>query len=243
MERSVNDRRAYWAFWIACGLTAAGALEPLVLGGRSNRVGVVYGYVVAALALGACAMLYQRGRPTATVLYFVAGLAINYGILSMLTLPLRLAVVGTCPPEAAGCTPGLERPLTDAETSSLELAIGLGIVALVTGFFGLRLLYRRKLADVLPSAPPERRIAPVAARTPAAPAAPSAPETAPAPTPAEPEPAVELDELPAPAEALELPAPTPEEAAEPSIAAPPTKSRRRRAPKVARDHTPPTRDA
>jgi hypothetical protein len=237
VERSLHDQRAFWAFWIACGLTAAGALAPLVLGGGSNRIGVVYPYLLAAVALGACAVLHQQGRPVATALYFIAGLAIVYGILSLIAVPLRLAVVGTCPPEPAQCALGLERPLTEGETTSLGFAVGIGIVGLLTGFFGLIMLYRRLSASVPPSTPPMRRIAPVTADAPPAasaapaPPPPPAPEGEAAPEPAAPEPAAELDELPAPAEALELPAPTPEEAAEPNVAAPAAKLRRRRTPK------------
>lgn len=245
MERSVHDQRALWAFWIACGLTAIGGLAPLLLGGGSSRIGIVYAYLVAAVALGACAMLYQQGRPVATALYFIAGLAIVYGILSLIAVPLRLAVVGTCPPEPAPCGLGLERPLTDGETTSLGFAIGIGIVGLLTGFFGLIMLYRRLAGSVLPSTPPIRRIAPVAPdEVPAAPAPPEA-ETVVAPEPARPQPAaVELDELPAPADPPELPAPTDEEAAEPNLAAGAPRPRRRRTPRTKPDApTPPNADS
>jgi hypothetical protein len=243
VERSLHDQRSLWAFWIACGLTAIGGLAPLILGGGSNRIGVVYAYLLAAVALGACAVLYQQGRPVATALYFIAGLAIVYGILSLIAVPLRLAVVGTCPPEPAQCALGLERPLTDGETTSLGFVVGIGIVGLLTGFFGLIMLYRRLTASVLPSTPPMRRIAPVAADAPPAPKTVAAPEQV-APQPAEPEPAVELEELPAPAEALELPAPTEEEAAEPNIPATAPKPRRRRTPKVPPEApTPPNADS
>jgi hypothetical protein len=187
-------------------------------------------------------MLYQQGRPVATALYFIAGLAIVYGILSLIAVPLRLTVVGTCPPEPAACGLGLERPLTDGETTSLGFAIGIGIVGLLTGFFGLIMLYRRLTGSVLPSTPPVRRIAPVAADTVPAP---PAEETLAAPQPAPPQPAaVELDELPPPADPPELPAPTEEEAAEPNIAAAAPKPRRRRTPRAKPDApTPPNADS
>jgi hypothetical protein len=244
VERTLHDQRAVWAFWIACGLTALGAVAPLVLSGGSNRIGVVYSFVLAAVALGACAVLYQQGRSVATALYFVAGLAIVYGILSLISVPLRLAVVGTCPPEPARCALGLERPLTGEETTALGFAGGMGIVGILTGFFGLVMLYRGLKASVLPSAPPARRIAPVAdAPRPPAPETVASPEPA-TPEPAAPEPAVELDELPAAAEPLELPAPTAEEAAEPNSSAPATKPKRRRTPKAKSDvPTPPTSDS
>jgi hypothetical protein len=240
VERTVHDQRSLWAFWIACGLTAIGAAAPLVLSGGSNRIGIVYAYVLAAAALGACAVLYRQGRSVVTALYFVAGLAVVYGILSLISVPLRLAVVGTCPPEPASCAVGLERPLTGGETTALGFAVGMGIVGILTGFFGLVMLYRGLKASVLPSAPPTRRIAPVADASRPAPETTAAPEPAAPESPA-PAAAVELDELPAPAEPLELPPPTPEEAAEPNVSTLTTEPRRRRTPRAKPDvPTPPT---
>jgi hypothetical protein len=222
----VYDQRARLAFWIACGLTAVGAVAPLVFGGTPNRIGILYAYVAGAVALGACALVFRQGRLVAALLYFIGGLVIVYGILSVISLQLRLAVVGTCPPEPARCGLGLERPLTDAETTSTWLVVVIGIVALVIGYFGLRMVYRLTAsAAVLPSAPPARRIPPVA------PVAPPAREPEATPPPAAPEPVADLDELPTPAEPLELPAPTQEEAAEPNIVASAPKTRRRRTPK------------
>ena len=228
MEGSVQDRRAMWAFWIAGGLTALGAVAPLILG-AGNRIGIVYPYLAAAVALGICAMVYQQGRSVTTVLFFFAGLAIVYGILWVIWLQLRLAVVGTCPPEPAACAPGLERPLTDVETNILWFVAATGVVGLGTGYFGLRMLYRRLAASMHPPTAPTRRLDPVAETLPRAPEPVAVPE--PAPT----ESKVELDELPAPAEPLELRAPTPEEAAEPNVAMPSSKPRRRRTPKVTPD--------
>ncbi|MEO8743818.1 MAG: hypothetical protein ABI334_00870 [Candidatus Dormiibacterota bacterium] len=252
-----SHTRVVWAFWIACALAAVGALVPLLVSGTSSRIdGAVVPFAVAAIALGACGVLYQQGRAIATTLYFIAGLAIVYGILTMLALPLRLAVLGTCPPEPALCTSGLERPITDGETNGLGLTAGLGIVAVLIGFFGLTTLYRRASAISAPAAstPPVRRIAPVGSK-PAAEAA-LVPEPAPEPTPApaaepapeptpgasEPEPEQPLElaapveelELPAHVEPLELAAP---EAAPPAAEAPPAV----RAPrKPRRPRTPPS---
>lgn len=244
---AVHERRILWAFWIACGLAAVGGVAPFLLGGSSNRIsGVVFPYALAAIALGACAVLYPRGRSVTTSLYFLASLAIVYGILALIAVPLRLAVIGTCPPEPARCALGLERPLTGAEDAALAFAIGMGIVAILTGFFALVILYRRP-AVTPPPTPPARRIVPVATGAPAetAPSPPPAPPPPPAPEPepvaAEPEPQLELSP---PAEALELPAPTPEEAAEPNISAPATKPRRRRTPKAPPEvPTPPASDS
>jgi hypothetical protein len=237
-----------WAFWLACGLSAVAGVAPLVLGGGSNRIsGVVIPFALAAVLLGACALLYAQGRPIATLLYFLASLAIVYGMLAMLTLPLRLAVIGTCPPAPAACTSGLERPMTSGESTVLGLAVGLGIVAILTGFFGLVTLYRRDTGarhDAAPT-PPVRRIAPVGDKT-QAPAEAVTPEPAASPTPVatEPEAAPEtMLELAAPVEPLELPAVG---TADPAEVAPPAlkpKPRRRRAPRSPAPPTPPTEGA
>jgi hypothetical protein len=162
-----SEPRVVWAFWIAAALAALGGIAPLVVGGGTNRItGVVFPFAVAAIAFGACAVLYrQQGRPIITLLYVVAGIAIVYGILSMISVPLELAVVGTCPPAPATCPIGNERGLTSAEMSGLGFATGIGIVAILTGFYGLTVLFRSYRMPP-PSSPPARRIAPVSSRAP-----------------------------------------------------------------------------
>jgi hypothetical protein len=173
-----------WAFWIAAALAALAGVAPLLLGGGTNRIsGVVFPFALAAIAFGACAVLYrQQGRPIITLLYVVAGIAIVYGILSMVSVPLELAVIGTCPPAPATCTIGNERALSGGESSGLGFATGIGIVAILTGFYGLTVLYRSVRKP--PSAsPPVRRIAPVTSRTPIE----NEPASGPAAPPAKPE--------------------------------------------------------
>jgi hypothetical protein len=209
--RSSAAQRIVWAFWLACGLAAIGGLGPLLLTGPSGRVsGVVVPFGLAAVGLAACAVLYGQGRTLATGLYFVAGLAIVYGSLSLMAVPLRLAVIGTCPPAPAQCTPGFEHPLTGTENVGLEFAIGMGIAAVLVGFFGLVALYRH-LDALRPELPPLRRIPPVRESGGAEPTPVTAPlpaaEAATTPELAAPEPQAEL---PAPEPDLELPAHEPE---------------------------------
>jgi type IV secretory pathway VirB10-like protein len=124
--------------------------------------------------------------------------------------------------------------MTSGESTALGIAVALGIVAILTGFFGLASLYRRQ-AEPLPSPPPPtRRIAPVNART-LAPPEPAIPEpAAPPPLPiavSEPAPQPML-ELEAPVEPLELPAVGTEDPGAVAPAAPVRKPRRKRAPKA-----------
>src|SRR6266852_4724020 len=134
-----------WAFWIAAALVAIGAVAPLSfsIGAHSRLQNVIIPFGVAAVALGINAVMYHQGRSLAATLSFVDGLAIVYGILEMVAVPLRLAVVGTCPPEPARCPLGFEAPMTSAENSGLALASFCGVLAIFVGFYGLLMLYRR----------------------------------------------------------------------------------------------------
>ncbi len=146
MESNVQqDQRIRLAFWIAGGLVAIGAVAPLVVGGgiHSRIAGVFIPFAIAAVALVINGFMYQQGRPLAATLYFIAGLAIVYGILAMLAVPLRLAVVGTCPPAPTHCPIGFEQPMTSGENNGLGVATFCGVLAILTGFYGLLLFYRR----------------------------------------------------------------------------------------------------
>jgi hypothetical protein len=221
-QNVIRDPRVMWAFWIAAAIVAIGAVAPLSfnIGGHSRLQGVIFPFGIAAVALGVNAVMYHQGRSLAATLYFIAGLAIVYGILAMVAVPLRLAVVGTCPPEPARCPLGFEPPMTNAENSGLGLASFCGVLAIFIGFYGLLMLYRRLGAGARPRrgllwpAKPAAKPAP-AGEVAAAPAAPAAaapivampaveapPEPAPAAAaPAEPTPVAEAPTTAAPAPA------------------------------------------
>lgn len=203
MEQNVQqDQRVRLAFWVAGGIVAIGAVTPVVVGGgiHSRIAGVFIPFAIAAVALVINGFMYQQGRPLAVTLYFIAGLAIVYGILALLAVPLRLAVVGTCPPAPAHCPVGFEQQLSSGENNGLGVATFCGVLAIFAGFYGLLLFYRRqglaarRLPSLWPAQPPA-----------------STPEPAPATTaksePAPEEPVEEPKELPAPEEPKELPPP------------------------------------
>lgn len=193
-----KSQRLIWSFWLAAGVVFIGGLLPFVFGGTSSRVtGVVLPFTIAAIGLGACALLYKQGRSLATVIYFVTGLAIVFGLLSMMSLPIRLAALGSCPIAPNPCTTGLPRVLSDGENTGMGSAAAFGIVGLLVGFVGLVTLYRQTAPPTFK--PPERNIPPVAPPTPVQDTAAHAPEPQPETEPA--------PELPAPEELPELPAP------------------------------------
>jgi len=142
LERHAVVERAFWA---AAGLAAIGGIGPLIASaGHTNRLAaIVVPFLGAAGANGVLAVLYRRGRSFAALVYFIGGLAIAYGLLLVLAIPLRIAVEGSCPPAPQRCTAGQELQLSSVETLGLSIAVGFGALALLTGFFGLLALYRR----------------------------------------------------------------------------------------------------
>ena len=143
LERHVIVERAFWA---AAVLAAIGGIGPLIAAaGHTNRLaGIVVPFLGAAVANGVLAVLYRRGRSFAALVYFIGGLAIAYGLLLVFAIPLRIAVEGSCPPAPQPCAAGEELQLSSVETLGLSIAVGFGALALLTGFFGLLALYRRK---------------------------------------------------------------------------------------------------
>jgi hypothetical protein len=181
---------------------------PIVFAGTSGRLtGVLFPFWFAAIGFGACAVIYKQGRIPTAVVYFIAGMAIVFGLLAMFSLPMRLAVLGTCPALPAPCTTGLPRPLTDAENTAMGVAAVMGILAVFVGFLGLSVLYR---TAATPPSVPTRRIPPMPPR--ASTPEPAAPAPAPIPEPPVDEKTVaedEPEELPphVEEELPELPAP------------------------------------
>jgi hypothetical protein len=145
-------------------------------------------------------------------------MALVYGMLTMIAVPLRLAVIGTCDPAPAICPAGFERPMAVGEDSGLAIGVAMGTLAILVGFFGLLMLFRLRPQTATP--PPTRIEKPWV---------PPATET-PAPAAVEPEPAAAAVSAPP----SETPASTPEVTAGDSAAAPPKpvrKARAKRAPK------------
>jgi hypothetical protein len=144
-SKPLPEPRAVWGFWLACGLAAAGGAAPYLLSlGSSSRIsGVIVPFAIGAVALGLDALMHQRGRMFAALVYLVAGLAIAYGILAMFAVVVQLTILGTCPPAPASCASGLQRALSNGEANSFTIALVAGVLALLFGFFGLLMYFRR----------------------------------------------------------------------------------------------------
>ena len=199
LERNLVVERA---FWVAAALAAVGGVAPLLVAiGHTNRIGaVLFPFAAATVAMAAVALFYRHGRSLSALVYFLGGLAIAYGLLLVLAVPMRLAVTGSCPPAPQTCTSGFEMQLTAQENTGLSIAVAFGILALLAGFVGLSTLYRQKAPAVRPAVwptlppkspppqpPPEAEAEPEPAAAPVLePAIVAEPEPPPAPPPPEP---------------------------------------------------------
>ncbi len=188
-----QEPRLVWSFWVAAGLAAVGGAIPFLVGGSSSRIANVYiPFAVGAVAFGAAALWHDRGRAVTGALYFVAGLALVFGMLAMFAFPLELAVLGTCAAPPAPCASGLQRPLTINESTGIGFAAGFAFASLFVGFLGLMVVFRRYVAT--PAAPRVRSIPSVASSRQTTPVATSAAPPAPpnGANPAADEPELEL---------------------------------------------------
>jgi len=201
-----QNQRLIWSFWLAAGIALVGGVLPFVFGGTSSRLsGVILPFAVGAAGFAACALMNAQSRLVVAIIYFVAGLAIVYGLMSMFSLPVRLAALGSCPVAPQPCTTGLPRALSDAENNGLGAAAACGLAALFVGFFGLVTLYRQLAVPQL--VPPVRKIPPMPPAQPSPPDRPDDLGSVEAKTADRPDdPAQEELELPAPEELPELPA-------------------------------------
>jgi MFS family permease len=152
-----------WTLWLAAALAVVGGIAPLVFGGMSSRIdAALIPFWIGAAIFAACAFLPNQSRGVTAILYFVGGLAIVYGLLSMFSLPVRLAVLGTCPAPPARCTTGLPTPMTNGENTGMGVASVFGVLAIFLGFYGLVTVYRKSAVNA--ESPPTRQIPPVAPR-------------------------------------------------------------------------------
>jgi len=213
------------AFWVAAASAVLGGVGPLIVAiGHTNRIGaVLFPFAAAAIAMAAVALFYRQGRSLSALVYFLGGLAIAYGLLLVLAVPMRLAVTGSCPPAPQLCTSGLEMQLTSQEGTGLTIAVGFGLISLFAGFIGLSVLYRQRGPAAMPPVWP--------ARPPEQPTPPPPSEAKPEPEPVT-EPALVSEPEPEPEPESEPPPPPPAPPTEPAAgSAPDAKPRRKRRPK------------
>jgi len=166
-----RERLLAYLLWAACGCAAVAAVAVVALpasGGVNRIVGVAIPFAITAAAVAALAFWTALERWLSLVLYAVTALACTYALMSLASLPLRLAVLGTCPAAPVACPPGFEPGMTGGETLGVEAGIVLGIAALLLAVAAMEVRYRPRLrvigrtpvarqAAEAPAAPPEMR--------------------------------------------------------------------------------------
>ena len=130
--------------WAACVVTAIGGVIALVApaGGTNRLSGVALPFALSAAAQAANALTQRRGGWLSLSLYVAAALAVLYGIILALSVPLRLTIEGHCQPAPAPCPLGFDLPITAGENTAVYAAVICGVLAMVISFVAAELQFR-----------------------------------------------------------------------------------------------------
>jgi hypothetical protein len=133
-----------WCLLAGCVLSAAGAVIVLVApGGGTNRIaGVALPFALSAVAQVANVVTRRRSGWLSGLLYAVAVLAILYGVILAVSVPLRLAIEGPCQPAPAPCPLGFDLPIRAGENIAVYAAVVSGALSMVITFVALELQFR-----------------------------------------------------------------------------------------------------
>jgi hypothetical protein len=133
-----------WCLLIGCVLSAAGAGIVLVApAGGANRIsGVALPFAVSAVAQVAKVLTRRRSGWLSGLLYAVAVLAILYGVILAVSVPLRLAIEGPCQPAPAPCPLGFDLPIRAGENVAVYAAVVSGALSMLITFLALELQFR-----------------------------------------------------------------------------------------------------
>ena len=133
-----------WCLLIGCVLIAAGGVVVLLApAGGTNRVsGVALAFAVSAVAQLANVVARRRNSWASGLLHALSVLAILYGVILAVSLPLRLTIEGACPPAPAPCPLGFDLPITAGESVAVFAAAVCGAVSIVFDFVAVELQFR-----------------------------------------------------------------------------------------------------
>ncbi|HYM97023.1 MAG TPA: hypothetical protein VET26_06975 [Candidatus Sulfotelmatobacter sp.] len=145
-QQPERNRSAEWSTWAGAALAAVAAAAAILIpaGGQNRVVGVAAPMAVGAAALVANVLTMRSIAWIGALLYAAASLALLYGMILAVSVPVRLSVSGTCPQSTVSCPLGFERPLTSAENAAIYVAVTLGVIALVLTFIAVETRYLRK---------------------------------------------------------------------------------------------------
>lgn len=133
-----------WCLLVGCVLSAAGAVIVLAApAGGTNRIsGVALPFALSAVAQVANVLTRRRSGWLSGLLYAVAVLAILYGVILAVSVPLRLAIEGPCQPAPAPCPLGFDLPIRAGENVAVYAAVVSGALSMLITFLALELQFR-----------------------------------------------------------------------------------------------------
>jgi hypothetical protein len=147
LRRLDSDRVIVWSLWIAALVAAVAAVISVAVGltGGSQLAPVAQPLAIAVAVLIASALLHARAPVLlAGLLYAGASLALLYGIVLAMSIPVRVMIEDVCQPAPAPCPLGFQRPVTSAEASAVYSVIICAATALAATFVAVEASYRRR---------------------------------------------------------------------------------------------------
>ncbi len=149
-----------WCLLVGCVVIAAGGVIVLVApAGGTNRVsGVVVAYAVSAVAQLANVPARRLNSWASGLLYALAVLAILYGVILAVSLPLRLTIEGACQPAPAPCPLGFDVPITAGENVAVFAAVICGAVSMLIVFVAAELQFRPRGRHLVAHDDPEKPV-------------------------------------------------------------------------------------
>jgi hypothetical protein len=149
-----------WCLWVACVLSAAGGVVALAApaGGINRLSGMALPFAVSAAAQAANALTQRRIGLWSGLLYGAAALAILYGVILALSVPVRLTIEGSCQPAPAPCPLGFDVPITSRENVAIYAAVICGGLSLLTNFVAAELQFRPRRTRTLDADGPEKTL-------------------------------------------------------------------------------------
>ena len=151
-ERLQRLTTAEWCTWVACALAVLCVLLVVLvpLGGTNRVAESAVPFAIGAVALGGNYFAWRYSLWGGVALIALGGLAVAYGIFLTLSVPLRLAIQGTCPLAVSPCPLGYDHPLTGSENVAVYVVTIVGAVALILVFAAVEVRHIRPR-------PPNRR--------------------------------------------------------------------------------------
>ena len=122
---------------------AAGLVALVAPAGGINRLsGAALAFAVSAAIQAVNAVTQRRSGWWSGLMYTAAALALLYGVILAVSVPIRLTLEGSCQPAPAPCPLGFDVPITARENLAVYVSVIFGVLSMVTNFVAAELQFR-----------------------------------------------------------------------------------------------------